>query len=232
MGSGPRATTNRQRMRNFGEQRKELRNKEAILLSIFITLFIASTVLCKLYADPIRYAIGYRGILGIAAYQILIIIGEIVIPAGSLPLLPIAVLLWGKYWSAVLTVTGWMICSIIAFGMARRYGRILVSRFIDTEEMNRIGRTIPHHHLFFTTALFRLVFPVGLVSYALGIFTHINWFRYLAATALGSAPLAFLSALILTLPLSYRILAEAVGIIVAIGVYLWIRKKLFMQLRK
>jgi uncharacterized membrane protein YdjX (TVP38/TMEM64 family) len=202
------------------------------LLSIFIALFIASTVLCKLYSNPISYAIGYRGILGIVAYQILVIIGEIVIPAGSLPLLPIAVLLWGKYWSAVLTVGGWMICSMIAFGAARRYGRIVAGRFIDTEEMNRIGKTIPHHHLFFATALFRLVFPVGLVSYALGIFTHIDWLRYVTATALGCAPLAFLSALILTLPLSYRILAEAIGIIIAIGVYVWIRKRLFFQLRK
>jgi uncharacterized membrane protein YdjX (TVP38/TMEM64 family) len=219
-------------MGNFGGRRKELRSREAILLSSFVALFVATTILCKLYADPIRYAIGYRGILGIAAYQILIIIGEIVIPAGSLPLLPIAVLLWGRDWAAVLTVTGWMICSIIAFGAARRYGRVLVSRFIDTEEMDRIGRTIPHRHLFFTTILFRLVFPVGLVSYVLGIFTAIGLLPYLGATALGSAPFAFLSALILTLPLRYRILAEAVGFIVAIGVYLWIRYRLFLQLEK
>jgi uncharacterized membrane protein YdjX (TVP38/TMEM64 family) len=219
-------------MGNSRRWRKELRSKETVLLSIFIVLFIGATVLCKVYADPIRYTIGYRGILGIAAYQLLIIIAEILVPAGSLPLLPIAVLLWGKYWSAVLTVTGWIICSMIAFGMGRRYGRILVSRFIDADEMNRIGRTIPHEHLFFTTVLFRLVFPVGIVSYALGIFSPMGWLPYLAATALGSAPFAFLSALILTLPLWYRIFAEAVGIIVAVGVYLWIRDRLFVQLRK
>jgi uncharacterized membrane protein YdjX (TVP38/TMEM64 family) len=219
-------------MGNSAELRKELRSKEPILLSIFIALFLGTTVLCKLYADPIRYAIGYRGILGIAAYQILIIIGEIVIPGGSLPLLPIAVLLWGNYGAAALTVAGWMICSIVAFGVARRYGRLLVTRFIDTEEMIRIGQTIPHRHLFFTTLLFRLVFPVGLVSYALGIFTPIDWFPYLAATALGSIPFAFLSALILTLPLWYRILAEAGGIIVAILIYVWIRNRLFLQLKK
>jgi uncharacterized membrane protein YdjX (TVP38/TMEM64 family) len=219
-------------MRNLGEWEKELRDREAILLSIFIALFLATTVLCKLYADPILYAIGYRGILGIAAYEMLIIAGEIIVPAGSLPLLPIAVLLWGNYWSAVLTLTGWMICSIIAFGAARRYGRVLVSRFIDTEKMSRIGRTIPHQHLFFTIVLFRMAFPVGLVSYALGIFTPIGWLPYLAATAMGSAPLAFLAALILTLPFWYRILAEAVGIMVAIAVYVWIRYRLFVQLKK
>jgi uncharacterized membrane protein YdjX (TVP38/TMEM64 family) len=146
----------------------------------------------KLYADPIRYTIGYQGILGIIAYQILIVIGEIVIPGGSLPLLPIAVLLWGKYWSALLTLTGWMICSIIAFGVSRRYGRLLVSRFIDMDDMNRIGKTIPHQHLFFTTVLSRLIFPVGIVSYALGIFTAIGWLRYLVATVMGAAPFAFL----------------------------------------
>jgi uncharacterized membrane protein YdjX (TVP38/TMEM64 family) len=219
-------------MGNFSKGRKEVRRRETILLSVFIVLFIGTTVLCKLYADPIRYAIGYRGILGITAYQLLIVMAELVVPAGSLPLLPIAVLLWGKYLSAVLTVTGWIICSMVAFGMGRRYGRILVGRFIDTEEMNRIGRTIPHGRLFFTTVLFRLVFPVGIVSYALGIFTSIGWLPYLAATALGSAPFAFLSALILTLPLWYRILAEAVGIIVAVGVYLRVRKRLFLELRK
>jgi uncharacterized membrane protein YdjX (TVP38/TMEM64 family) len=219
-------------MENLEALRKEFRSKEAIPLSIFIALFVGTTILCNLYADPIRYAIGYRGPLGIAAYQILIIIGEIVIPGGSLPLLPIAVLLWGKYWSAVLTVSGWMICSIVAFGAARRYGRFLVSRFIDTEAMSRIGETIPHQHLFFTTVLFRLVFPVGLVSYALGIFTPVHWLPYLAGTALGSAPLAFLAAFILTLALRYRILAEAAGIIVAILVYIWIRHRIFLQLKK
>ncbi len=219
-------------MRNLGEWEKELKTREALLLSFFIALFLTATVLCKLYADPILYTIGYRGILGIAAYEMLIVAGEIIVPAGSLPLLPIAVLLWGDYWSAVLTLTGWMICSMIAFGTARRYGRPLVSRFIDTEKMNRIGRTIPHHHLFVTIVLFRLVFPVGLISYVLGIFTSIGWLPYLGATAMGSAPIAFLAAFILTLPLRYRILAEAVGIMVAVGVYVWIRYRLFVQLKK
>ena len=78
--------------------------------------------------------------------------------------------------------------------MARRYGRPFVLRFIDAETIDVIGKHIPARYLFLFVVVARMIVPVDVLSYALGIVAPMSLGSYTVATALGVTPFAVLFA--------------------------------------
>jgi len=85
-------------------------------------------------------------------------------------------------------------------------------------------RYIPED-VFWTIAILRLVMPMDLLSYLLGLFTDISWVKYTAATAIGVTPSAFLLAYLGKLPHAYEIIALAIGGVVAVGYIMIARRR-------
>jgi len=204
--------------------------KEIIAVSCFLFIFLGVSAFSKVFSEDLKSLIDIQFPFGILSYTFLLILGEIFLPGSTLPLLPIAAMLWGSVLSAYATIAGWMISAMIAFALARHYGRPLVRRIISEEEIDKIGHSIPEENLFWSVVLFRVIFPIDLVSYALGLFTNIRWISYFFSTALGVVPYAFLLTRIVVWPRPYRLLAETIGIILTILGYLWIRNRVLLQL--
>ncbi len=204
--------------------------KEIVAISCFLIIFLGVSAFAKVFSEALRSLIGSQFPFGILSYIFLLILGEVFLPGSTLPLLPVAAMLWGSVLSAYATVIGWMISAVIAFALARHYGRPLVSRLISEEEIDKIGHSIPEENLFWSVALFRIIFPVDLVSYALGLFTKMRWIPYLFSTTLGVIPYAFLLTRVVVWPRPYRLLAETIGIILTISGYLWVRRRVLIQL--
>jgi uncharacterized membrane protein YdjX (TVP38/TMEM64 family) len=57
----------------------------------------------------------------------------------------------------------------------------------------------------------RLVLPMDVISYVLGLFADISWSKYAGATALGLTPSAFVLAYLGKLPSAYDIIGVALG---------------------
>ncbi len=204
--------------------------KEIVAISCFLIIFLGVSAFSKVFSEALRNLIGSQFPFGILTYICLLILGEVFLPGSTLPLVPVAAMLWGSALSADATIVGWIISAAIAFALARHYGRPVVSRLISKGEIDKIGHAIPEQNLFLGVVLFRIIFPVDLVSYALGLFTNMRWIPYLFSTALGIIPYAFLLTHIVVWPRPYRLFAETVGIILTILGYLWVRRRVLIQL--
>jgi len=59
--------------------------------------------------------------------------------------------------------------------------------------------------------LLRMVMPMDVISYVLGLFTDMKWSRYVVATALGVAPSAFVLAFLGKLTHAYELITFGIG---------------------
>jgi len=108
---------------------------------------------------------------------------------------------------------------LIAFAIGRRYGLPLARKFFSINKLEKIHKHIPQERLFWSVVLLRVIVPVDLLSYALGIFGVLDWKKYTLATIIGISPFAFIFAYLGTLPVSYQLFSIPAGILLIFIVY-------------
>ncbi|MCR4284127.1 MAG: VTT domain-containing protein [Parcubacteria group bacterium] len=200
--------------------------KNIIAIIIIIALFIIVSYLTQSYSEIIREMVILDGILGMLLYVFITVVAVVFAPVSTLPFLAIASVLWGGFISAVLSIIGWTIGSAIAFNLARKYGRPLVSKFINIKKIERFENIVPSKHVFWTIVFLRLALPVDLLSYALGLLTKIPFSVFMYATVIGLTPFAFLFAYAVELPTSYQIIAGTLSFVVIIFILKQVYKNL------
>jgi len=192
------------------------RRREYLVLAIVAGVLIAAVLVVRAYADPIRGFIERDVFWGVFVYILLNIVDALFAPGATLPLIPVAARAWGRIGAALVTTAGWTAGSLIAFSIARRWGYPIVRTFTSMPRVRQMRRYIPED-LFWSIVLVRLVLPMDVISYVLGLFTEIGWTKYAAATALGLTPSAFLLAYLGRLPHGYEIIAFGIGIMAVIA---------------
>lgn len=176
------------------------------LLPVF-ALFVIAAYFAQKYNDAlVSLAVSGGNGLGIIIYIAITIASVIVPPFSSAPLIPLAANTWGFFWAGVFSIAGWVLGSMAAFLIARIYGVLFVSKIISLEKIHGIQKLISSKHLFWSVVLLRMVLPVDILSYALGLFSVIGWKKYALATTLGVTPFAFVFAYAGTLPLRYQLI--------------------------
>ena len=157
-------------------------------------------------------------VLGMFAYILIAILGTIVAPISALPLLPAAVGLWGPNMAAVLSILGWFIGAGFDYEIARRYGKRLVKKIVNIETIEKFTAEISVKYGFVSLLFLRLLLPVDILSYALGLFTLVGRKLYYSTTAIGIIPFAFLWAYLGALNYKHQIGAFLIlGILFYIG---------------
>jgi len=68
-----------------------------------------------------------------------------------------------------------------------------------------LEKKIPKENLFLGIIFLRMVIPVDILSYALGLFSKIKTRDYLLATIIGVSPFAFIFAYLGRMPFYYQI---------------------------
>lgn len=166
------------------------------IVPVFIIgiLFIACTFLVTTYDRELKDLIGEQTTVSVLIYIVLAATTTVFAPLTSIPLIPAASLLWGAPLAAVASIAGWMIGSLIAFALSRRFGRVWVEDFVSPEALERLEARIVTKHIFWNIVFLRLVVPVDVLSYVLGLFKHISWQTYTGATLIGITPFAFVFA--------------------------------------
>lgn len=188
--------------------------KEIIIFAFIIALFLTASFFVAKNAETFKELVALSGIKGMFFYIFITITAIVLAPAVStLPLLPVAAALWGSFLSAILTIIGWEIGAMIAFGLAQKYGHPLLHKITADSKINRIRRLIPEKNLFLSVILFRIILPVDVLSYVLGLFTNMRFIPYATATLLGIIPFAFIFSHAVKLPISYQIFAGILGLI-------------------
>lgn len=189
---------------------------------LIVAAFIVASWLGKQLLDILSADELLLGGWGMPLYVLVTVIAIVIAPISMIPFIPLAVGLWGAVTAALLNIAGWTIGSAIAFLIARIFGHSLVMRLIGAKSINKIERFLPQKHLFWSVVFLRMVLPVDLLSYALGLFTNMRFFSYLLASFIGIVPFSFVFSYAAELPLAYQLIVGAVviALVVIINVLL------------
>ncbi len=194
-------------------------------LAWVLLLFALAIVLSRMYAAPIGTALADHATFGIAIFFGTTALAVVLPLFSNLPLVPIAVLLWGPWWTALIIMLGWVAGAALSFGLARRASPLMLRMFPEVSRYARIDRLIhPRHHVL-SLVFLRMTFPVDILSYVLGLFSRKTTpFENAVSTALGGAPFALLFAFFPALPVALQALIFGVSALVFGGYVLWVMR--------
>jgi uncharacterized membrane protein YdjX (TVP38/TMEM64 family) len=198
--------------------------KEYLWLVGIGAMLISAVLLVRTHSDSIMRFIEQHPVQGVCLFLILNILDAVIAPGATLPLIPVAAQVWGHFGAGLVTTAGWTAGSLIAFSIARRWGVPLVKKFASMDRLRQMKHYVPKD-VFWSVVFLRLVMPMDLLSYVLGLFTHISWGKYVAATALGVTPPAFLLAYLGQLPHAYDIITFGIGGVVVVAYIMAARRR-------
>lgn len=198
------------------------KTKSLILVIVFLVLFF----LVYYFTDKYIYLLQERiknNYFGIFIFLFILIISAIIAPLDVILLIPIAVGLWGEFFTFILNLIGWTLGSCVVFFLCRRYGSSVIKKFISLNKIYSYESLMPKNHIIINIILLRLMIPVDFVSYALGLFTNIKFTSFLIGTFIGFVPLSFFLSYFGKLPFYIQILS-LVLLGVMMGIFLKSKK--------
>jgi len=191
---------------------------------LIVILFIFSAILSNVYKEQLQGIVGEHHLVGGFIYIVLVVISAVIAPINALPLLPVVSVLWGPVNAALLSIVGWTLGSIVIYWLLKKYGRPFVGRFVNLKEYEEKQLHIPEKNKFWILVGLRMIIPVDVLSYILGIFVPMSWKLYISTTIIGITPFAFILAYSSILPIMYQVIAGIIGVIILIFGVVSIRK--------
>lgn len=165
-----------------------------------VLLFGVGLWLTRHYADPLRDALDTHAALGVVVFFVSSVVAVLAPMLTNLPLMPLAVLVWGPAWAGAILLAGWIVGAALSFTLGRHARRLILQRFPSVQRHAGIDRLIDPGHPLRSLILLRMTFPVDVLSYALGLFSRRTTLaQNIVSTTLGAAPFAVLFALFPTL---------------------------------
>ncbi len=102
----------------------------------------------------------------------------------SVPLVPVAVLVWGNWLTAVLLFIGWTAGDVLSYWVAYWAGNPVFRRLVPFEKIGYYQKKIPPDAEFKLVFFFIMSMPSEIPGYTLGTLRY-NFKRYFLITALG-----------------------------------------------
>ncbi|MDP4038959.1 MAG: VTT domain-containing protein [Candidatus Pacearchaeota archaeon] len=169
--------------------------KSIFIILLIILLFYTTSFLVQEHLDFLEDLIG-KSYIGMALFVLFLIISEVILPLTGIPLIPLASNLWGSFTTAILGIIGWTLGAIIAFEIARKYGKPIVEKLVSKNKIEKVEKLIPEKNIFIAIVLLRIFLPADILSYILGLFSKIKRSTYITATIIGITPFSFILAYI------------------------------------
>ena len=192
-----------------------------LVLIVVVTFFIVATVLAQKYENELQSFVGQKGIsVGMVSYVLITAFAIVIAPVSTLPLIPVAVGVWGWVATGILSVIGWVIGSQIAFHLARSLGKPFIQKIVSLERLEKFEKHFSEKNLFWTVVFLRMTVPVDILSYAVGLFSRMRSASYFLATLIGVIPFAFVFSYAGALPISSQIitLIEVMAFIIIVSI--------------
>lgn len=177
----------------------------ASLVAIII-IFVLTSYFFRDYEPDIERIVETKSLLGMVVFVLVFILSIVFAPISAMPLIPIGTRLWGIAICTALSVTGWTIGAMIAFNIARKFGRPYIAKFISLDKIDEVESYIPDQNIFWTIFFFRAVTPIDGLSYGLGLLTKVETKVFFWATLLGLIPFCFIISYLGSLPTRFLIL--------------------------
>jgi len=111
----------------------------------------------------------------------------------SVPLVPIAVIVWGNIPTAIFLLVGWLAGDVLSYFIGYFAGNPIFQRLAPVKKINFYRSKIPPNAEFKLVFLFIMSMPSEVPNYVLGTLRY-NFFKYFAVMFLGELIFAFLTA--------------------------------------
>ena len=197
-----------------------IKTADFLKLVLLVLFFVLAVFLAQYYQQEIIKYLDF-GYLGMLIYVLLGITSTVIAPVNTLPLIPIATALWGGLVSALLNITAWTLGAIITFLLSRQYGKPFLEKYSNLDKIAKYENILGTKYIFWNLVVLRIMIPVEVLSYAIGLFTSVKLTTYASATFIGVMPFAFILSYTPTLPLAFQI---GTGTLVLIFIYLGYKK--------
>ncbi|MBL7058895.1 TVP38/TMEM64 family protein [Candidatus Pacearchaeota archaeon] len=171
---------------------KSEKTKYFLELLIIIVIFLTISYIVQSNLDFFKKFLG-NGYWGILAYILIGQIAMVFAPISSMPLIPVVSQMMGPFYASIINVFSWTLGSVLVFFISRKWGVALVKKIIPLKDIYKLENKIPKENQFWSIFLLRIIFPVDLISYALGILSNVKFKPYFYASLLGIIPKAFMA---------------------------------------
>jgi uncharacterized membrane protein YdjX (TVP38/TMEM64 family) len=141
----------------------------------------------------------------------------IVAPLGFGFLIPVAAQAFGPLLAALYSIIGWTIGSVVVWYLMRRYAKVYVQDTKVVTYITQLEKTATPARWYITILLLRMVLPVDVLSYALGLGSSISFWPYLVTTVIGITPFAILSSYASVGPVGEQLLVGLAAAILFLG---------------
>jgi uncharacterized membrane protein YdjX (TVP38/TMEM64 family) len=198
-----------------------------------LALFAAAVGVTRWYAAAIEATLAAHGPLGVAVFVVTSALAVLVPAMTNLPLVRLAVLAWGPWWTAALLLFGWTAGSGLSFALGRHARALILRHFPSVRRHADIERLIHPQQRMASLVLLRMTFPVDVLSYALGLFSpRTTLAESTLATVIGAAPFALLFAIAPVLPLLVQFVVFGGSALVFVAYLLWVLRHPFGAARE
>lgn len=173
-------------------------HRKIVSIFIFILLFIIfwySVKMQTVFYDTLFYIEAYlhsHQILGIFIFIGLAAVSALLSPFSSVPLVPIAIIMWGGVLATVFLMSGWIIGHLSSYFIGYYAGHPIAKKFIPFDRINDYSKKLSKKSEFLLILFFRLSMPAEVPGYVLGIVRYGFW-KYLLATLIAEFPFAVLT---------------------------------------
>lgn len=111
----------------------------------------------------------------------------------SMPLVPIAVIIWGNAFTGIFLFVGWLLGDILSYLVGYWAGHPVAKRFLPYEKIKIYLDKIPPKDQFKMILLFILSTPSEVPGYTIGILRY-KFVKYLSATSINELFFSFFTA--------------------------------------
>jgi len=167
------------------------RHIKALVIGGILLLLIASGAAVQWDFTALVESVKQRPIASAVVYVFALAASIVLMPLSSLMLLPFAASVWGVFIGGTLSALGWWIGALLAFSLVRHLGRPALQWIISLEKLDEWEKKIPHNITFLGIVLIRMIFPVDLPSFALGLLKNLSFKTYALASLIGIIPFAY-----------------------------------------
>jgi uncharacterized membrane protein YdjX (TVP38/TMEM64 family) len=127
---------------------------------------------------------GEHAILSVLVFIALGVLSTMISSFTSIPLVPVAVIVWGNALTALYLFVGWLIGDILSYFVGYYAGNPLVRRFLPYEKIQFYLKRIPPNAEFKMILLFILSMPAEIPGYTVGALRY-KFQKYAAAQILN-----------------------------------------------
>jgi uncharacterized membrane protein YdjX (TVP38/TMEM64 family) len=203
--------------------------KKYLPLTLIAVVFVFSSFVSQEYSAFLKDIISKYELWGLLIYIIADVLSITLAPLTSIPFIPLVVEIWGVFWTIIASIIGWTLGSALAFWIARKYGASVVRKFITIDDKKeKFYKHISEKNVFWYLIFLRIIIPVDILSYMLGLFTDINWRMFMITTVIGIIPGIVALSFVGSFPIKYQVGLSFIGITLLV-IFLFVKNKFFKK---